>query len=770
MKKIFYIIILMVCFSISSYADMANKKAMLSGKITDKVGGSALIGVSVYFPELKTGTVTNENGEYHIDNLPTISTTVQVSYVGHQTIVKSINLQNISNMDFVMKETNAMINEVVVTGLTGSSLIQKSPSPITVVSPSELLQQSSTNIVDAISKQPGISQITTGAGISKPVIRGLGYNRIAVVNDGVRQEGQQWGDEHGIEIDPQTVHSVEILKGPASLMYGSDAMAGVVIFREAPILPVGQIKANVSSEYQTNNGLFGYSLNMAGNNGGLVWNWRYSDKMAHDYKDKYDGYVYDSRFREHALSGLIGINRSWGYSHLTLDAYHLTPGIIEGDKSDDSPKSYGKGIPYQQVYHYKAVWDNSFLFSAGSIKATFAYQQNKRKEFEDEDNPDQCGLNFLLHTVNYDVHYVTPENKDWKLATGINGMYQRSLNEGTEFLVPAYNLFDFGMFATAERDLGKLNISGGLRYDKRHIHAEHLDEDGVTRFSALSRSFNGVTGSLGAVYNILDNLNMRLNLSRGFRAPNISELAANGVHEGTVRYEMGNENLKPENSWQLDFGVDYNTPIISTTLSLFANRINNYIFAEKISDANGNPIIKDGVQTYQFVSGDARILGGEATIDIHPVERLHFENSFSYVNSVQLHQPDDSKYLPFTPAPRWNSELRYDFIRDGKCLNNTYASVSTECDLRQNHFYAANNTETATPSYTLLNAAVGTDIMHSGHKVLSIFLTANNITDRAYQSHLSRLKYTGLNPVTGREGVYNMGRNFGVKVLVPIDL
>ncbi len=768
MKKIFYIIILMMCIGMSSFADTANKKAVLSGKITDRVDGSVLPGVNVYFPELKTGTVTNERGEYVITNLPAVTTTVQVSYVGHQTIVKSINLANTSSFDFVMKETNAMINEVVVTGLTGSSLMKKSASPVTIVSPTELTQQSSTNIIDAIAHQPGISQITTGAGISKPVIRGLGYNRIAVVNDGVRQEGQQWGDEHGIEIDPQTVHSVEILKGPASLMYGSDAMAGVVIFREAPTLPVGQVKGNVSSEYQTNNGLFAYSLNMAGNNGGLVWNWRYSDKMAHDYKNKIDGYVYDSRFRERAMSGLLGLNRSWGYSHLTFDIYHLTPGIIEGESADDSPKSYGKGVPYQQVYHYKAVWDNSILFKGGSLKATFAYQQNRRKEFEEVDNPELCGLNFLLHTVNYDIHYVTPENNEWKIATGVNGMYQRSLNEGTEYLVPAYNLFDFGMFATAERTLDKWNLSGGLRYDNRHLHSEHLDEDGTERFAAFSRSFNGVTGSVGAVYNAMDNLNVRMNLSRGFRAPNISELAANGVHEGTVRYELGNTSLKPENSWQLDFGIDYNTPIVATTLSLFANRIENYIFAEKMADANGNAIIKDGVPAYQFVSGNARILGGEFTVDIHPIEQLHFENSFSYVNSVQLHQPEESKYLPFTPAPRWNAELRYDIIRDGKRLNNTYVSVSTECNLRQNHYYAANNTETATPSYTLLNAAVGTDVRIKSRKICSVYITANNITNRAYQSHLSRLKYTGLNPVTGQEGVYNMGRNIGVKVLIPI--
>ena len=152
-------------------------------------------------------------------------------------------------------------------------------------------------------------------------------------------------------------------------------------------------------------------------------------------------------------------------------------------------------------------------------------------------------------------------------------------------------------------------------------------------------------------------------------------------------------------------------------------------------------------------------------VDIHPVEPLHFENTFSLVNAVQLHQPDDSRYLPFTPAPRWTSDLRYDIIRDGdRLLNNTFASVGLECYLRQSHVHTANDTETPTPSYTLLNMTLGTDIRLHGRRLCSLFLTGTNLLDRAYQSHLSRLKYAG------GPGVCNMGRNIGIKLQVPIRL
>ena len=152
------------------------------------------------------------------------------------------------------------LNEVTVTGVTGDTKRKYATAPVTIISPKVLRATASTNIIDAIAHQPGVSQLTTGGSISKPIIRGLGYNRVVVMSDGVRQEGQQWGDEHGVEVDGSSVASVEILKGPASLMYGSDAMAGVVILHPQPTMAEGEMCANVSSEYQTNNGLIHYSL------------------------------------------------------------------------------------------------------------------------------------------------------------------------------------------------------------------------------------------------------------------------------------------------------------------------------------------------------------------------------------------------------------------------------------------------------------------------------------------------------------------------------
>ena len=680
------------------------------------------------------------------------------------------------------------LNEVTVTGVTGDTKLKHATVPVSIIAPQLLRSKAATNIIDAISHQPGISQLTTGGSISKPIIRGLGYNRVVVMSEGVRQEGQQWGDEHGVEVDGSSINSVEILKGPASLMYGSDAMAGVVILHPQATLPEGEMKANVSTEYQTNNGLFAYNLSMAGNQKGFVWNARFSDKMAHAYKNKYDGYVPGSQFRERAGRLMLGVNKSWGHSRLTWTSYHLTPGIVEGERdpetgelvcNSDNVKTYSNALPFQEVKHYKLVWDNSLNLSTGYLKAIIGYQQNRRKEYEESE--DEYELFFKLHTLTYDLRYVTNQWNGWKLSTGIGGMYQKSGNEGEEYLIPDYRLFDFGIYATATKSLGdRWTLNGGVRYDHRRMHGDELIEDGDLRFTDFSRHFNGLTGSIGAVCNINEHFNLRLNVARGFRTPNMSELASNGVHEGSIRYELGNQQLKAEYSLQADLGLDFTSRYVSAQLALFANRIDNYIFTHRLPEE-----IEEGYLTYAYTQGDARLLGFEAGVDFHPVHSVHFSNTFSFVDAQQMHASSDTKYLPFTPAPRWTSELKWELFHHShstvnhhhnsnsihrSLLNNLYIAAGLECYLKQSHIYSADDTETTTPGYALLSLSAGTDINVNGKKIAEFYITADNLLNKAYQSHLNRLKYADVNSVTGRRGVFNMGRNVTFKVVIPINI
>ena len=634
------------------------------------------------------------------------------------------------------------LSEVVVTGVTGESKLGETPSPMSVLDATALRGKASSNIIDALASEPGVSQVTTGGGISKPVIRGLGFNRVVVISDGLRQEGQQWGDEHGVEIDANDVHSVEIIKGPASLMYGSDALAGVLIFHAEPNPVPNTISAGISSEYQSNSGLAAYSLYHGGNRGGVVWNLRFSDKYAHASRNAADGLVPGSQFRERALTALTGLNRKWGFSRMTLGYYHLTPGMVEGyeDGILEGPTGYGLELPFQQVHHYKAVMDNTFHAGEGRVKLMVGFQQNRRQEFEGEE--DEAELDFKLNTVNYDLKYITGEMEGWKMSTGLGGMWQGSDNLGEEVLIPAYRLLDAGFFVTASRALEKLHFSGGIRGDLRRLHSLALPG----RFEDFSRGFQGLTGSAGIVWSPLPAMNLRANVARGFRAPNLSELASNGVHDGTVRYEVGNSGLKPEFSLQGDLGADFSSNHISLNAALFANRIDNYIYASRTGE------LIEGYQVYRYGAGDALLYGAELSADFHPVHSLHLGADWSYVRGTFGGQD-----LPLMPAPRLGGDVKWEITHDGRVLNNCYIAFRVDHRFAQERFLPG--TETATEAYTLLGASAATDILVGGRKAATVSVIADNLADVVYFDHLSRLKYVG---------IHNPGRNVTVKLEIPI--
>ncbi|HEX7846375.1 MAG TPA: TonB-dependent receptor, partial [Chitinophagaceae bacterium] len=257
---------------------------------------------------------------------------------------------------------------------------------------------------------------------------------------------------------------------------------------------------------------------------------------------------------------------------------------------------------------------------------------------------------------------------------------------------------------------------------------------------------------------------------------NISELASNGTHEGTNRYEYGDVDLKSETSFQLDAGLELNYEHFNISVSAFYNSINNFIFYRKLESVfGGDSLVNvngDDITAFKFSQQDAMLTGVEATFDIHPhpLDWLHFENNFSFVRGTFKNGIDNSKNLPMIPAARWVSELRANFNKAGKSFSNLYVKLEADNMFDQDKAFTGYNTETSTKGYTLLNAGLGSDILGKNKKtLLSVYLALNNLTDKAYQNHLSRLKYAAENMVTGRTGVFNMGRNFSIKLNIPLE-
>lgn len=745
-------------------------RTQLTGKVTDAKTGEALQGASVVIADSRIGTSTNNEGVFNFNNLPAGHAILEVSHAGYETLVDHIDIAQTNQMNFQLRRSVREFEGVTVTGVAGATSIRKAPIPITRINKNELLVTPSTNIIDALSRQPGVSQLSTGPAISKPVIRGLGYNRLVTINDGVRQEGQQWGDEHGIEIDENSVSRVEILKGPASLIYGSDAIAGVVNIITASPVPNNTVSGNILTSYQTNNRQRSLFANIAGNQHGFNWNVWGDLTKADDYKNKYDGKVFNSGFSNKNAGGYIGYNGAWGFSHLVVSSFNQEVGVIEGERNDDG--SFVELSPTQRVNHTKIIADNIFNIGSGKIKLNLGYQRNQRKEYESAADFGVAALYFDLRTFNYHASYQFDDRNGWITSVGLNGMKQENLNKGLETLIPEYNLFDIGGFLYSQKTIDKATISGGVRYDNRSLNSKELIENSSVKFSGFNKNFSNVSGSIGVSYTPASNLTIKMNIARGFRAPAVPELASNGAHEGTNRYEFGDQDLKSETTLQGDFDIELSSEHVLLSFSAFYNHIDNFIFYSRLNNASGGDSLVDVegemIPAFKFSQHTTNLPGFEALIDIHPhpLDWLHWENSFSYVRGRFTEPVGETKNVPFIPPARWSSEIKTSLFSKAKRLQNTTFTVEAVNYFKQNDPFTSFGTETETPGYMLLNAGFSTSVHNSKRKLFSIYLLANNLTDKAYQNHLSRLKYTAVNAVTGRAGVYNMGRNFMIKLNV----
>jgi len=821
MKYIFllFISLLFACWQIDAQS--------LSGKVIDSASGQTIPGAVIYLPQLQVGATSDIKGNYKIASLPKGTYMVEVEILGYATLTKSINIKGDVTFNFTMAVSAAATQEVVVTALGNATNVQRAPVPVSIVTHDFLVQQASTNVVDGIATQPGITAITTGPGVSKPEIRGLGFNRVLTLFDGVRQQDFQWGDEHGIQIDQYAVYNAEIIRGPASLQYGSDAVGGVVSFKSAPFPEEGTIQGSVLGEYQTNNGLIGTSADVAGDKNGIVWDLRLSQEDAHSYWDPKDGYVWGTASREDNARLTIGLEKQWGYSRLTVSVLQRTIEIPDGNRDSATGQfkfdfpingqlypnqgnflSYNPtSVGYQQIQHDVISWQNSINAGKGRIVADIGYTQDHREEIDTGTVP---LLNMTMHDIPYSVKYqIAGDTSGLKLTVGANGMYE-AMNNAAEapspytsvFLVPSYSLFDIGGYGILEKDYKNLTLSGGLRYDTRTETGQSLyllnpgtssqtevpegtlypnsNIPAYTNFSGFHSDYNGFSGCIGGSYQLPGNNYVKLNVSKSYRAPAITEVGENGIHPGTSNYEIGDPNLKPESGYEADIAFGNNSRDVSFEVDGFCNYIGNFIFANRLASKNGGDSITEGFPTFKFQANTAIIAGTEAFLNIHPagLKWIQWDNGFTYIYSILLHQTDSTEHVPFTPAPRLTSDIKFKFNDNHRSvLRGTYFKIGLAKYWAQNDVYSANWTELPSVGYILYNAGIGTDFVNprTSRVMCSFYISVTNLTNIAYVDHTSRpqyfLSYNGLTPVIvtqQNQGIYNMGRNVGFKLVVPI--
>ncbi len=734
MKKIITILIL-------GFSCMIHAQNTLSGTITD-TKNQPLKNVSVYIPEMHKGTSSDENGKYSFNNLPNGTVKISFSFVGFANQNKTLeNIQKETILDIILEEASFQMDEVIVS-TAFNKLQSQNVMKVEHESIKSLQQKGIATLIEGLATIPGVSQVSTGTSIGKPVIRGLSGNRVLVYSQGVRLENQQFGDEHGLGLNDSGIESVEVIKGPASLLYGSDALGGVLYFNPEKFANANTFKADFNQKLFSNT--LGSSTSLGLKTSSENWKFlaRGSYNTHSDYQIANKNRVTNTRYNESDFKTGIGFSNKKFTSTFIYNFNKLDLGIPENG-IDEQTKTKKTAYPKQGVYNNLLSLNNVFFFKNSKLDVDLGYIANDRSEFADSDI---AVLHLKLKTLNYDAKYHLPKLGKIETILGIQGMQQTNKNSGIEYLIPDATTNDFGVFGTGNYEWKTNVIQAGLRFDNRKIVSQEngiLGTEGY--FKAIDKSFNSVNAALGYKTNLDDDLTLRLNVASGFRAPNLAELTSNGVHEGTNRYEIGNNNLKTEQNVQTDLNLEYKNSHFEFFANGFYNHVNNYIYTSP------KGITIDGNDVFEYIQNNAKLYGGEIGLHFHPhpLDWLHLESSFETV----IGKKQNGDFLPLIPANNWNNSVRTEF-NIKKWLENGFATLGFSSTFNQNN---VSGFETKSNGYTLVNLGIGGKIK-LGKTVFDVNLNANNLFNKTYIAHLSRLKNDGI-PNIGRNLVFGLSFN-----------
>lgn len=560
-------------------------------------------------------------------------------------------------------------------------------------------------------------------------------NRVLVYSQGIRIENQQFGDEHGLGLNDAGIESVEVIKGPASLLYGSDALGGVLYFNPEKFANTNTFKGDFSQRLFSNTLGSNTTLGLKTSDK----NWKFLARGTYnthsDYKISDGDRVTNTRYNETDFKTGIGYSNSKFSSVLRYNYNKLDLGIPENGIAEQTT-SKKTTFPSQAIQNNLLSLNNIFFFKNSKLDIDLGYIDNDRSELEEGNI---AVLHMKLKTFNYDAKYHLPKLGKIETIVGIQGMSQSNTNSGEEFLIPDASTNDFGFFGTGNYEWKSNVLQAGLRFDNRKIETVAQGIPGEAgSFTAINKSYDSFNASLGYKTNLAKDLSLRFNVASGFRAPNLAELTSNGVHEGTNRYEVGNPNLKTEQNVQTDLNLEYKSSHIEFFVNGFYNHINNYIYTSPTGE------VLDENAVFDYIQNDAKLFGGEIGLHFHPhpLDWLHYETSFESVTGKK----QDGDYLPLIPANNWNNTFRAEF-KIKNCLEDGFATLNFLTTFNQDN---VSGFETKSNGYTLLNLGFGGKVK-VGKTTFDLNLNANNLLDKEYTAHLSRLK---------TDGIPNIGRNF----------
>lgn len=715
------------------------------------------LSANILIQELEEFTVS-KNDKFEFKKVPIGDYTLKISALGYEMYSHKIKVKSGQTTDVniqLVTAQNTLDEVVIIDRQTG--LNSKTPYNFTPISMDRIEGQSHpSGLMGILREVPGIYGAEFGQGIVKPFIRGLGFSRVVTIFQGNKLENQQWGADHGLGVNDLGVKNIDVIKGPASVLYGSGALGGVILVKDDEFYKDSdKISGNLGTSYNSvSSGLRAFtSVGQRFEN-----DWFFGADLAYethaDYKSGDGDMIGNSRFNMTTARLHFGMEKDNFDNKLSVSFNRQNLGIIGDDELENSNATSRNDrdmqLPYQEVTDILVSYNQRI--DHGNFESVFhiSHHFNDRKEIETAEN--LIDLGFKQHNTFYNAR-INFETGKFSHNIGLQGNFLNNTNQDDvlDILIPDANYAENGAYYMVNYELESYFFQGALRYDYRHVKAEASDQQfidagfvlsGEPESRTLTSNFSGLTGSLGVTKSLGEHQKLKANLSSGFRSPDLAELYSFGQHPGTSRFEIGNADFEREQSFQLDLNYALSLNRFRLDWSVFGNQIDNYIFFSDTGDTQP----ESGLQIWQYQQVEAQLYGSEINL-----QYVAFENRQLKLNLgaalVRGDNKDFDEPLTFIPPDNFNFEAEY---RLGK-LQNTSVFSKIRSIARQDR---PGFNEEKTDGYTLLGLGLSHNFTFGIHK-LEASLTVQNLLNEIYVDHLSILRAFNI-PSPGRNVMFNL--------------
>ncbi|MGY4385755.1 iron complex outermembrane receptor protein [Pedobacter sp. UYP24] len=764
-------------FFMPFYSTAQQCSGTISGLVLDGRTNSPLIGASIELKSVNQVAVSKADGSYLINGFCPGKYSMTISFIGYQSKEITILLKEKLQTNISLFASDNRLAEVRVEGVRP----EIKPLQINNQLDGKALEMTrGESLGESLKAIAGVNSIQTGPTISKPIIQGLYGNRVLIHNAGVRQEGQQWGSEHAPEIDPFIAGQLTVVKGAATVMYGADAIGGVVLVEPAPLNYHTGLRGQVNLVGMSNSGLGAFSGMIEGGPGlqsHFSWRLQGTVRVAGNSKTA-DYYLKNTGLREYNGALILGYHYNNWKAEVYASSFNTKLGIFSGsnvgstaDRNNaigrpeplaiyQSNLNYLIERPYQLVNHQLIKSKVSYLFeNIGTVNLQYSYQQNYRREYDvvRASSQDDYQYKFDLSTQVADFYLDHKTIAGLSGRIGAGGIVQQNYYDGA-YLIPFFKSYNGSLYLIERWNSGNLGLEAGFRYDKKFMQVTKRisPKDNNSPIENPEFNFNQLSGTVGSSYMLPANYKLTATIAKGWRPPAINELFIEGVHQGNASFEKGDRKLKEESSLNLSVGITRHSGKLTGDINFYHNKIDGYIYLQPQLDASGAPIFeitqRGGFLSNKYVQLNARFTGLDAMLDYEIDKHFSLNGKYSIVRAYDQATHD---HLIYIPADKVTGSIRYS-LPNFKSFNATTIDFSTSYVARQNQVRDDQDFAPAPAAYTLLDATVASSIT-IGAQQWNIGLTVNNIMNVAYRDYLNRFRYY----------TDDIGRNITLRLQIP---